>query len=120
MGRDALVFVFGSNLAGRHGKGAALTAVSKFGAVYGQGEGRTGDAYALPTKDENLKTRSKADIAQSYIRFWKYALRNPDTIFLVTPFGTGLAGYRKEEMWDIVRNNGGMLQNLWFTGDWFN
>ena len=29
------IFVFGSNTQGRHGKGAALTAKNKFGAVYG-------------------------------------------------------------------------------------
>ena len=119
MGRDTLVFVFGSNLAGRHGKGAALEAHKKYGAVYGEGEGPTGNAYALPTKDENLKRRTKEEIQQSYIRFWKYAVRHPELTFLVTPFGTGLAGYRKDEMWELVKNNGGMLQNLWFTGDWF-
>ena len=50
-----MIFVFGSNLAGRHGAGAALYAARKYGAKYGVGVGRTGDAYALPTKDENLK-----------------------------------------------------------------
>lgn len=119
MGGNTLVFVFGSNLAGRHGKGAALDAVSKYGAEYGVGEGRTGNAYALPTKDASLKTRSLREIEQSYIRFWKYALRHPDIHFLVTPFGTGLAGYGAEEIWPIVKTSG-MLRNLWFTGDWFN
>lgn len=49
------IFVFGSNLAGRHGKGAALIARQRFGAVYGVGEGFTGNAYAIPTKDQNLR-----------------------------------------------------------------
>lgn len=51
------IFVFGSNLAGRHGKGAALFARQQRGAKTGVGEGLTGTSYALPTKDENLKTR---------------------------------------------------------------
>ena len=52
-----MIFVFGSNLAGRHGKGAAKYARNNLGAVYGVGEGLTGDCYALPTKDYNIKTR---------------------------------------------------------------
>jgi hypothetical protein len=50
------IFVFGSNLAGRHGKGAALCARQHHGAVYGVGVGRTGDSYAIPTKDVTLRT----------------------------------------------------------------
>lgn len=113
------IFVFGSNLAGKHGKGAALDAVKYWGAVYGDGEGLTGNAYALPTKDKEPKVRTLEDINQSYIQFWKYAIKHPELNFLVTPFGTGLAGYQKKEIWDIVQKSG-MLQNLWFTGDWFN
>ena len=44
------IFVFGSNLAGRHGKGAALDAKNKYGAIYGVGFGRTGNSYAIPQK----------------------------------------------------------------------
>lgn len=60
-----VVFVFGSNLAGRHGKGAALEAAQHWGAQYGVGEGRTGNAYALPTKDANLRTLPLLEIEQS-------------------------------------------------------
>lgn len=116
--KPEVVFVFGSNLAGRHGRGAALEAAKRWGAEYGVGEGRTGQAYAIPTKDESLRTRSKAEIAQSFIRFWKYALRHPDTQFLLTPFGTGLAGYSKSEMREVYYGNGGPLRNIWLTGDW--
>jgi hypothetical protein len=111
-----VVFVFGSNLAGRHGKGAALEAAKHWGAEFGVGEGRTGMAYALPTKDANLRTLPLADIGQSYIRFWKYALRNPEAQFLLTPFGTGLAGYSIPEIRGIM--SGGPLRNIWETGDW--
>ena len=115
MTRD-VVFVFGSNLAGRHGKGAALEAVQHWNATYGVGEGRQGQAYAIPTKDASLKTLPLADIQQAYIRFWKYALRNPETQFLLTPFGTGLAGYSISEIRSIM--TGGPLRNVWESGDW--
>ena len=111
-----VVFVFGSNLAGRHGKGAALVAVKLWGAQYGVGEGPTGNAYALPTKDANLRTLPLSEIEQAYIRFWKYALRHPETQFLLTPFGTGLAGYQIAEIRSIM--SGGPLRNIWETGDW--
>jgi hypothetical protein len=111
-----VVFVFGSNLAGRHGKGAALEAVKHWGAQYGVGEGRTGNAYALPTKDANIKTLPLDEIGQSFIRFWKYAFYNPDTQFLLTPFGTGLAGYSIAEIRSVM--SGGPLRNVWESGDW--
>lgn len=111
-----VIFVFGSNLAGRHGKGAALEAVRHWGAEYGVGEGRTGNAYALPTKDVNLKTLPLPDIQQAFIRFWKYALRHPEDQFLLTPFGTGLAGYHVSEIRAIM--SGAPLRNIWESGDW--
>lgn len=69
----ANVFVFGSNLAGRHGKGAALYAKQHYGAEYGIGFGKTGNAYAIPTKDQNLEVLS-LDKIQHYIKnFVSYA-----------------------------------------------
>jgi hypothetical protein len=53
------VFVFGSNLAGRHGKGAAIWARQHRGAIYGEGSGRQGNSYAIPTKDAKLRTRGR-------------------------------------------------------------
>lgn len=111
-----VVFVFGSNLAGRHGKGAALEAVQHWGAQYGVGEGRTGNSYALPTKDEMMRTLPLSIIQQAYISFWKYAAYNPDTQFLLTPFGTGLAGYSILEIRSIMKC--APLRNIWETNDW--
>lgn len=88
------VFVFGSNLAGRHGKGAALTAKKKFGAIYGKGIGHHGQSYAIPTKDENIRTMPLYRIRVFIGDFMVYALRRHDLEFLVTPIGCGLAGYR--------------------------
>ncbi len=91
----ATVFVFGSNLAGRHGKGAALTARNDYGAEYGVGKGRTGNAYALPTKDENLRTLPMWAVDRHVSEFVAYAAQNQSDTFLLTPVGTGLAGHDK-------------------------
>lgn len=92
------IFVFGSNEAGRHGKGAALYARRHHGAKYGVGVGRTGDAYAIPTKDRELITLPLERIAVYVTQFLAYAAEHPELTFEVTPIGTGLAGYRHEDI----------------------
>lgn len=92
------IFVFGSNRAGRHGKGAALFARQHFGAVCGEGVGRTGNAYAIPTKDEFIRTLPLACIKASVDEFIVYANANPLLIFEVTRVGCGLAGYTDGEI----------------------
>ena len=90
------IFVFGSNLAGRHGKGAALFAKLYRGAIYGQGFGLQGQSYAIPTKDANLR-RLPIDIIAQYVRmFIEDARLNPELDFYVTPIGCGLAGNKPE------------------------
>lgn len=111
-----VVFVFGSNLAGRHGKGAAFEASRYWGAEYGVGEGRTGDAYALPTKDHQLNVLPLPIIGEAWGRFWDYADQNPAIQFLLTPFGTGLAGYTIPEIRSIMTT--APLRNIWECGDW--
>lgn len=91
-------FVFGSNLAGRHGKGAALTAKEHWGAVYGVGVGPTGRAYAIPTKDATLKPLPLYQIKQHVNDFIRYARLNWHLSFFVTAIGTGLAGYAHDEI----------------------
>lgn len=87
------IFVFGSNRAGRHGKGAALHAYKNYGAVYGAFVGRSGNSYAIPTKDEDLKTLP-LDVIAGYVEdFLSYAIHHPDDVFFVTRIGCGLAGY---------------------------
>ncbi len=95
---NQLCFVFGSNLAGRHGKGAALAAKQRYGAVYGQGVGRQGNSYAIPTKDFNLKTMALQSIRHYVLEFEEYARENPDLDFMVTKVGCGLAGYDPYEI----------------------
>lgn len=87
------IFVFGSNLAGRHGKGAALFAMKNHGARYGQGEGLQGNSYAIPTKDGQIRTLHLEEVGKAVSRFISFAVSRPDLTFRVTPIGCGLAGY---------------------------
>lgn len=86
------IFVFGSNEAGRHSKGAALFAVKNFGAVRGCGFGLQGQSFAIPTKDKTITTLSLDRIRTYVDRFIDFARSNPDMRFFVTAIGTGLAG----------------------------
>ena len=87
------IFVFGSNLAGMHGGGAARVARLRFGAVMGQGVGLQGQSYAIPTMQGGTET------IQPYVdEFIAYARMNPDKHFLVTPIGCGIAGFEPEDI----------------------
>lgn len=90
----AKIFVFGSNVAGRHGAGSALEAARSYGAKYGVGEGPTGTAYAIPTKDAQLMTLPLSEIEVAVSRFLDYAIEHPEHSFHVVRIGCGLAGYR--------------------------
>lgn len=92
------IFVFGSNLAGRHGKGAALEARRMYGAEYGVGVGPTGRAYAIPTKNQNLQPLPLAVIAQYIKLFLMHARAYPEHEFYVTRIGCGLAGYNEAQI----------------------
>jgi hypothetical protein len=87
------VFVFGSNLAGRHGAAGAKHARENYGARYGVGVGRTGDAYAIPTKDHGLMVLPLDVIALHIRTFIAYAANNPELKFGLTHVGCGLSGY---------------------------
>jgi hypothetical protein len=87
------IFVFGSNQAGRHGKGSAKYARLHKGALYGQGEGLQGSSYAIPTKDAQIRTLPIEQIAEHVKLFKLFAESRTDLTFEVTPIGCGLAGY---------------------------
>ena len=87
------VFVFGSNLDGFHGGGAARAAYNKFGAIWGQGVGMQGQSYAIPTMQGGVET-----IAPYVDEFIEYAMNHPDKRFLVTEIGCGIAGFTPEEI----------------------
>lgn len=104
--KDNQIFVFGSNTQGRHGKGAALIARNKFGAIYGQAEGPQGQSYAIITKDLTKSihpSRTKEQITQQIHDLYEYARNNPDKEFLVAYSGTGtnLNAYSNKEMADM-------------------
>jgi len=111
----AEIFVFGSNLAGRHGKGAALVARNSYNAVYGQGVGIQGMSYAIPTKDEGLNVLSLDKIADYVDEFIKYAEERPWLIFNMTRIGCGLAGYTDEEIAPLFK---GASPNINFPDGW--
>ncbi len=112
------IFVFGSNLAGRHGKGAALHAREAYGAAYGIGEGLTGQSYALPTKDAHMQVRPLPDIDLSIRKFLITAGELQHLTFHVTPIGTGLAGYSKDTIRDLFQQYI-ITDNVVFTKEWF-
>ncbi len=99
------IFVFGSNLAGRHGLGAAKFAKVNHGAIYGVGEGIQGNSYAIPTKDRNLIVLPLTAIEKSVILFLEFANTHSELIFNVTPIGCGLAGYKYEQIAPMFRNS---------------
>lgn len=87
------VFVFGSNLAGMHGGGAARMARLYFGAVIGNGDGIQGQSYAIPTMQGGV------DTIRPYVdRFIAYARQHPEQQFLVTRIGCGIAGFSPDEI----------------------
>lgn len=108
------IFVFVSNLAGRHGSGAAWDAWKYCGAIYGVGEGHQGDSYAIPTKDENIKTLPLAAIKHYVNNFKLFAAHHPEMTFRVTRIGCGLAGYKDE---DIAPMFVGCTANVKFYDD---
>lgn len=87
------IFVFGSNLAGSHGGGAALLAYNRFGAVWGQGVGLQGQSYGIPTMHGGV------DAIKPYVdEFIAFAKQHPEMKFLVTKIGCGIAGFTINEI----------------------
>ena len=91
--KDNEIFVFGSNLGGMHGGGAARAAYYRFGAVWGQGVGLQGQSYAIPTMQGGVET------IKPYVdEFIDFAQAHPELKFLVTRIGCGIAGFRDEQI----------------------
>ena len=87
------IFVFGSNLRGMHGGGAAYAAYRKFGAIMGQGVGLQGQSYAIPTMQGGVET------IRPYVdEFIAFAKAHPELTFLVTRIGCGIAGFTDDEI----------------------
>ncbi len=112
------IFVFGSNESGRHGKGAAKTAL-QWGAIYGNPEGLQGRTYAIPSKDKSIKTLA-IDQIQSYVdTFIGFAKQHPELIFLVTEIGCGLAGLKPKQVAPLF-NKAIKVENIWLPLKFWN
>lgn len=109
------IFVFGSNLAGIHGAGAAREACVSYGAVMLTGVGLTGRSYAIPTKDFNIQTMP-LDIIKLYVdAFLMYAKHVQDEEFFVTRIGCGLAGYNDSDIAPLFK---GVSDNCSMPENW--
>ena len=97
--RENEIFVFGSNLAGAHGGGAAWLAYRRFGAVWGEGVGLHGRTYAVPTMQGGI------DTVKPYVDdFILFAKEHKELTFLVTRIGCGIAGFRNEEIAPLFKD----------------
>ena len=93
------IFVFGSNLSGFHGGGAARVAYKKFGAVWGQGVGLQGQSYAIPTMQGGVET------IKPYVdEFIEFAKAHPEYKFLVTLIGCGIAGFLPSDIAPLFKD----------------
>ena len=91
--KDNEIFVFGSNIEGFHGGGAALIAYKKFGAEWGNGVGLQGRSYGIPTMGNGVES------IEPYVdQFYKDATSRKDLKFLVTRIGCGIAGYTVKQI----------------------
>ena len=111
------VLVFGSNLSGIHGAGAAKYARLHHGAIMGQGMGLQGSSYALPTKGVNISFMPLEDIGKHVNEFISFAKSRPDLTFRVTRVGCGLAGFKDEEIAPLFRGALG-LSNVRLPKGW--
>ena len=106
------VFVFGSNLEGMHGGGAAYIAYRKFGAIMGQGVGLQGQSYGIPTMQGGVET------IRPYVdEFIQFAKEHQELTFLVTRIGCGIAGFTDEEIAPLFEKAHG-VENIVLPPNW--
>lgn len=107
------IFVFGCRRSGRHMEGAAYFALNNFGAVYGQGEGRQGQSYAIATAGVGL-----SHINDEVMRFTEYASMHPELHFLVTAVGCGLGCWNVNQIAPMFRK-AASLRNVWLPQEFW-
>ena len=108
------IFVFGSNLEGMHGGGAARAAYNKFGAIWGQGVGLQGQSYGIPTMHGGV------DVIEPYVdEFIDFAKSHTELKFLVTRIGCGIAGFRDEEMAPLFKD-AIEIENIYLPKSFYN
>lgn len=103
--RPDQIFVFGSNLAGIHGAGAARAAADTYGAIIGVGTGLQGRSFAIPTKDQRIDTLPFGVVSSFVADFKQYATDNPDKKFFLTRIGCGLAGFTDEQIAPLFKGS---------------
>lgn len=108
------IFVFGSNLAGIHGAGAAKAAREHYNAELGVGFGPTGNSYAIPTKHGDLSCLTLKQIELYAEQFCIYTQDNPHLKFFVTRVGCGLAGNHDSQIAPMFRG----AINCSFAEEW--
>ena len=134
MPEEGTIFVFGSNPEGRHGAGSAKVAREQFGAIYGQGEGLQGNAYALPTTElryymqdkYSRQSMSEDAILGNIKRMYECAESHPDWKFKVAyrnqPSERTLCGYSGRELMSMFKKAaeeyGGYPDNIYFSQEW--
>lgn len=131
---EGTIFVFGSNPEGRHGAGSARVAREHFGAIYGQGEGLQGSAYALPTTELRYDMQDKYSrysmnpetIIDNIKRMYQCAEEHPEWKFKVAyrnqPDEVTLCGYSGRELMSLFKTacNGNYPDNVYFSEEWAN
>ena len=131
---EGTIFVFGSNPEGRHGAGSAKVAREHFGAIYGQGEGLQGSAYALPTTELRYEMQDKYSrysmnpetIIDNIKRMYQCAKEHPEWKFKVAyrnqPDEVTLCGYSGRELMSLFKAacNGNYPDNVYFSEEWAN
>lgn len=131
---EGTIFVFGSNPEGRHGAGSAKVAREQFGAIYGQGEGLQGSAYALPTTELRYDMQDKYSrysmnpetIIDNIKRMYQCAEEHPEWKFKVAyrnqPDEVTLCGYSGRELMSLFKTacNGNYPDNVYFSEEWAN
>mgnify|MGYP003348374181 CR=1 FL=1 len=110
------IFVYGANEAGIHGAGAAKAALDHYDAEWGVGIGRTGQAYAIPTKSKNIEYVLPIEEIEKHVKdFIKYMEENPNLKFWLTRVGCGFAGYTDEQIAPLFK---GMPINVSVPRQW--
>ena len=108
------IFVFGSNLDGMHGGGAARVAYNNFGAIWGQGVGLQGQSYGIPTMDGGIE-----EIKPYVDEFINFAKSHPELKFLVTRIGCGIAGFSDNEMAPLFKD-AIEIENIYLPKSFYN
>ena len=112
-----MIFVFGSNLAGIHGAGAAAYAHKFKGAEWGVGRGMTGRSYALPTKGYKIENMPWSFVHDNIVEFINFAKNMDELTFELTPVGTGLAGHSKRDVWEVLYDHN-LPSNVLLSSTW--